>query len=291
MPALPVLLDRLAGAVEKSAALDGVAEAIQKVTSLIPQGVVKDTLSGTQIGHPAHPLLVAVPIGTFTGALALDLTGERDASRTLIGVGLLTAIPTTATGWSDWSETNGAERRVGLVHALANAAGLALFAASYLARRRGGSGQLLAVAGYSAMGVGGWLGGHLTYAMGVGVDTTAFEGFPTEWADVCADTDLVPGEPFGGHADGEPVLLMRDGTAIRAIADRCSHRGAPLHEGPVEDGCIVCPWHQSRFSLVDGTVQQGPATRLQEPFEVRVLDGRVQVRRDEERSLRKNPVS
>lgn len=291
MPALPALLDRLVRAVETSSALDGVGDAAQKVTSLIPQGTVKDTLSGTQIGHPAHPLLVTVPIGTFTGALALDLTGEPAASRTLIGVGLLSALPTTLTGWSDWSETQGAERRVGLVHALSNVTGLALFGASYLARRRGGSGRLLAVAGYSVLGVGGWLGGHLTYAMGVGVDTTAFEAFPTDWVDVCADTDLEAGKPFGGHAGDEPVLLVREGTAIRVIADRCSHRGAPLHEGEVEDGCIVCPWHQSSFSLADGSVQRGPATRPQETFEVRVQSGRVQVRRDEERSLRTNPVT
>ncbi len=288
---MPALLDRLVGAVEHSTALDGVADVVQKVTSLIPQGTVKDTLSGTQIGHPAHPLLVTVPIGTFTGALALDLTGERRASRTLIGFGLLSALPTALTGWSDWSETQGAERRVGLVHALSNVTGLALFTGSYVARRRGGRGQLLAVAGYSVLGVGGWLGGHLTYAMGVGVDTTAFESFPTDWVDVCADTDLLPGKPFGGHAGDEPVLLVRDGTAIRAIADRCTHRGAPLHEGEVADGCIVCPWHQSSFSLEDGSVRQGPATRPQEPFEARVQDGRVLVRRDEERGLRTSPVS
>lgn len=291
MPALPALLERLVAAVETLTALDGVADSVQKMTSLIPQGTVKDTLSGTAIGHPAHPLLVSVPIGTFTGALALDATGQPRASRTLIGVGLLSSLPTALTGWSDWSETRGAERRVGLVHALSNLTGLTLLTASYLTRRGGGSGRMLAVGGYSVLGVGGWLGGHLTYAMGVGVDTTAFSSFPTDWADVCAETDLVPGEAFGGHGGDEPVLLVREGTVIRAIADRCSHRGAPLHEGQIEDGCIVCPWHSSKFSLADGSVVQGPATRPQEAFEVRVIDGRVQVRRDEERSLRTNPVS
>ena len=75
------------------------------------------------------------------------------------------------------------------------------------------------------------------------------------------------------------------------LADRCTHRGAPLHEGELLAGCIVCPWHGSEFAL-DGSVVHGPATRPQAAYEVRVVDGQVLVRRaDEPRTLRTNPVS
>lgn len=290
MPMLPDLLERLTGAIETSTALDRAAELGQKVSSLIPQGPVKDLLSGTYIGHPLHPVLVTLPIGAFTGALALDVTGDAVASRRLIGLGLLTSVPTAATGLSDWGDTQGAERRIGLVHWASNVVGLGLLTASYVSRRRGGGGKLSALAGYSALGVGGWLGGHLSYALGVGVDTTAFSHLPADWADACAESDLVPGELLGVEAGGEPLLLVRQGTAIRALADRCTHRGAPLHEGEIKDGCVVCPWHDSAFDLVDGSVQQGPATRPQQAFETRIVDGRVQVRHDEQRALRTNPV-
>lgn len=45
---------------------------------------------------------------------------------------------------------------------------------SYLARKRGarGHGRLLSLAGSSALGAGGWLGGHLTYTLGAGVKTS-----------------------------------------------------------------------------------------------------------------------
>src|SRR4051794_21269874 len=107
MPGLPDLLERLADTLEKATALDRPVGAVQQVTGKLPPGLVKDTLSGTQIGHPAHPLLVTLPIGAFTWATVLDLTkGDERAARRLIGLGILSAVPTALTGLSDWSDTN-----------------------------------------------------------------------------------------------------------------------------------------------------------------------------------------
>ncbi|MGI8667928.1 MAG: Rieske (2Fe-2S) protein, partial [Jatrophihabitans sp.] len=138
----------------------------------------------------------------------------------------------------------------------------------------------------------GWLGAHLSYARGVGVDTTAFQVAPAEWADVLPDEQLPPDTPTLVHADGVPVLLLRRGTTVHALADRCTHRGAPLHEGALAGDCIVCPWHDSSFRITDGQVVDGPATRSQPVYEVRLRYGSIQVRRREEPgSLRTNPVS
>jgi phenylpropionate dioxygenase-like ring-hydroxylating dioxygenase large terminal subunit len=109
---------------------------------------------------------------------------------------------------------------------------------------------------------------------------------------VAAEADVVSGRLLAASAGGVPVLLTRapDGTPV-VLADRCTHRGAPLHEGELRDGCIVCPWHGSEFAL-GGSVVRGPATRPQAAYEVQVVDGRVLVRRaDEPRTLRTNPVS
>ncbi|MEO7745611.1 MAG: Rieske 2Fe-2S domain-containing protein [Actinomycetota bacterium] len=292
MPLLSQTLERLVAAVETNTSLDAPADRLAKLTGAIPAGPLKDTLSGTEVGHPLHPVLVTVPIGSVASAIVLDLTGgDRDASRRLIGLGILSSLPAAATGLSDWSDTEGAERRVGLVHAASNTVGLALLTASWLSRRGGGGGRLLALAGFGVMGAGGWLGGHLSYALGVGVDTTAFMSPPTDWTDVCADTDLLEGQPQSFTVRDMPVLLVRNEGRVRALGDRCTHRGAPLHEGPIVDGCIECPWHASRFSLDDGAVVRGPATRPQPAFEVQVSGGRVRVRRAEERALRLNPAS
>ncbi|MCU0900507.1 MAG: Rieske 2Fe-2S domain-containing protein [Cypionkella sp.] len=49
---------------------------------------------------------------------------------------------------------------------------------------------------------------------------------------------------------GTPVVLFRDGPAIRALPDRCPHRMAPLSAGKVTGGLITCPYHGWQF---DGT--------------------------------------
>lgn len=285
-------------ALEDVRGLDRLAEPLASVVSkVVGRGPLNDLLSGTQVGHPAHPALVLVPIGSWLSASLLDVAGgpqARPAATRLTGLGVLAAVPAALAGASDWTDTLGGERRVGLVHALANLGGVALFTGSWLARRRGRhtQGALLSAVGVLAATGSAWLGGHLTYALGVGVDTTAFQGLPQEWTDVAAEGDVAEGRALEVHADGTPVLLTRVGGAVVALADRCTHRGGPLHEGEIADGCVTCPWHGSRFELRDGSVQHGPATRPAATFEVRTSGGRVQVRRaGETRSLRTNPVS
>ncbi len=284
------LLERVVEASAGTALVGKVADLLGPLMKKIPEGPVKDTLSGTQLGHPVHPSLATAAIGLLTTTSVLDVAGEPRAARVTLAAGLVTALPTIAAGWSDWAETGGLEKRVGIVHSTTNAVGVGLYLASWKSRRDGGSGAALAAAGSALMAVGGWLGGHLSYAYGVGVDTTAFQAGPSGWTDVASSDDLTT-KPLAVHADGVPVVLVREGWHVRALADRCTHRGAPLSDGDVEDGCLVCPWHGSRFSLVDGSVEQGPATRPQPVYEVRESAGRLEVRRSEDRALRKNPVA
>jgi nitrite reductase/ring-hydroxylating ferredoxin subunit/uncharacterized membrane protein len=288
--------DRVLSQIEKAAWLDRIADvASAALHTVIRPGLVKDVLSGTPVGHPVHPLLVTLPIGSWVSATYLDVAGgakSRTAARRLVAFGAVMAVPAAITGASDWSDTSGAERRVGLVHSAANYTALSLYCGSWLARRRRRQavGVALAAVGGTILTASGWLGGHLSYALGVGVDTTAFQQLPTEWTDVAAES-AVTTEPRLVDAAGVAVLLMRDDGQIVALDDRCTHRGGPLHEGAVEAGCVTCPWHGSRFRLTDGSVVRGPATRPAPTFEVRVTGGRVQVRAsDEQRALRSNPV-
>ena len=294
MSAIAKTLDTIAGRIERLEILDKVGEplaaACQKV---LGRRGLTDVLSGTPIGHPAHPLLVAIPIGSWTPAMVFDLVGDRAGARRLIGVGILSTLPAIVTGLSDWASTDGGERRTGQVHAAANSVALASYTASWLARGRGRhtAGIVWSLLGATAMTAGGWLGGHLAYALGVGVDTTAFQHAEGEWSRVAADSEVATGQLGMAELDGVPLLLTRDsaGTVV-VMADRCSHRGGPLHEVVLEDGCVVCPWHDSAFAL-DGSVARGPATRPQPTYEVEVRVGEIFVRRsDEPRSLRTNPV-
>ena len=248
--------------------LDAVAEPIAStVRDVLPGGPVKDALSGTWLGHALHPVMQLAPLGTWMSAVILDLIGGEDsesAADLLIGTGLLASAPTFISGWSDYADSTTASasvRRIGIVHALANGTGALLFAGSLRARTRGarGKGKLLALAGMGAVSAGGWLGGHLSYAEGVGVDVTAFEDYPDDWTPVIAEAELADGAPHRAEVGGVPVMVVRDRGQVYALADHCSHRGGPLSDGEIDDGCVTCPWHGSRFRLSDGSVERGPA--------------------------------
>ena len=77
--------------------------------------------------------------------------------------------------------------------------------------------------------------------------------------------------------NGMPLLLVRKGAHIYAIAERCAHLGGPLSEGKLEGHAVRCPWHGSCFSLKDGRVLEGPSVHAQPVLEVRVRDGRIEV--------------
>lgn len=280
-------LHHLAERVGMAAFLDGPAEAVAGwVRGAVPRGPVKDTLSGTPLGHALHPLLTDLPIGTWTSAALLDLVGgraARPASRRLIAAGLLAAVPTAASGLNDWADTTPADdgvRRIGAVHAVANVAALGLHAASLAARRRGSHryGVALGFAGVGALAVGGHLGGHLSYAKAVGVDQTSFESGPEDWTEVLDDAALPEGELRGAEVDGHSVVLARLHGQIHALADRCAHRGGALHEGELVGECVECPLHGSRFRLADGAVERGPSAYPQPVYDVRVQSGRIALR-------------
>lgn len=289
------LLDSLADRLERASALDAVSAPLSAaVAKVLRRPGVTEVLSGSPIGHPLHPLLVTVPIGSWTGAAVLDALRQKKAARTMVGLGVLASAPTVLSGLSDWSDTMEGEQRVGVVHGLLNTATLGLYAASWVARRRGrdGLGFVLTLPAMGLLGVSGWLGGHLSYALGVGIDTTAFQQLEVDWTDAAAAADVITGTLVKCDLGATAVVLTRlpEGRVV-AFADRCTHRGGPLDEGTVVDGCVECPWHGSRFNLSDGSVETGPATRPQAAYEVREVGGRIEVRRgDEARSLRSNPV-
>jgi nitrite reductase/ring-hydroxylating ferredoxin subunit/uncharacterized membrane protein len=269
-------------------ALDAPASALSGwIRGAIPKGPIKDAVSGTWLGHAVHPMLTDLPIGFWSSALALDWIGGRDAAPAadrLVALGLGATLPAVVTGSSEWADStvgNPAVSRVGLVHALVNVAATTLFAGSWAARRSGsrGLGKLLGLAGGSVLAGGGYLGGHLSLAQGIGVDQTVFEGGTEEWRDVLAESELDGGRPRCVEVDGTPVLVVRDRGELVALADRCAHRGGALHEGEIEDGCVVCPLHGSRFRLRDGSVERGPSAYPQPVWETRVREGRVEVRR------------
>lgn len=281
----PRALEQLIDNIARTEWIDKVAvPAKDKVSQVIPKGPVKDLLSGTWLGHPLHPMLTDLPIGFWTSAMAVDfLTGKRGhkAADRLIALGVLSAVPTAASGLSDWSDTIGEDRRLGVAHAAGNVVAVGLYSWSWVARKRGKrvKGVALSVLGAGAATAGAYLGGHLAWRKGVNVDRHAWDHPSDDWAGVTLEAPLVDGDPVLVTVGDDKVLIVRDGDVVHALSDVCSHMGGPLHEGPVEDGCVTCPWHQSSFRLDDGSVVHGPATAPQPAYDVRLEGDRLALRR------------
>jgi nitrite reductase/ring-hydroxylating ferredoxin subunit/uncharacterized membrane protein len=249
---------------------------------------IRNFLNGTWLGEPLHVVLTDVPVGAWTVAMAfdaLDLVYDRRelarACETSIGIGLLAAAGAAVTGMTDWSDVDPPARRAGLIHGLLNLSGAALFATSLLLRKKKcrHSGRIAGVLGYAVMSYAAHLGGKLVYEQRVGVDRTAGQVFPDQFAAVLPETSLLDGKLTRAMYQGTPILLVRRGDRVFAMAETCSHFSGPLSEGKLEGDTVVCPYHFSRFALEDGRVIDGPAVHPQPCLEVRTRNGQIEVRR------------
>ncbi|GAA0584915.1 hypothetical protein GCM10010172_82390 [Paractinoplanes ferrugineus] len=273
---------------ETARSLDPVSDRIQAVVNglPVPRGL-RDLLHGTKIGHALHPVLVQVPVGSFVSSAILDLMpGTRRAATTLVAVGVAGAVPAVAAGWVDWAQMTKDRRRVGIVHAAANAVAVGLYVTSLVERLRGNQarGRTLGFAGLSVAGLGAYLGGHLAYAQSSGTNQAAPEivRIPEEWTVAGSLASLPDRKPAVRTVGDVAVLFYRDGDEVSAMIERCGHETAPLGDGEVigegRDACIVCPWHGSTFRLRDGVVRHGPAAGDQPTLPCRVRAGNVEVR-------------
>ncbi|MET8564304.1 Rieske (2Fe-2S) protein [Streptomyces flaveolus] len=68
--------------------------------------------------------------------------------------------------------------------------------------------------------------------------------------------------PEGGgkiFKDQGVVVTQPSAGTYKAFSSKCTHQGCAV--GSVANGVIVCPCHNSEFSVTDGSVKKGPATR------------------------------
>ncbi len=249
---------------------------------------IRNFLNGTWLGEPLHVVLKDVPIGAWTVAMvfdALDLLRNRRefalAANTSIAIGLVGAAGAAATGVTDWSDVDPPARRLGITHGLLNLGVTALFATSLILRRRKArtEGRILAALGYALMSYAAHLGGKMVYEHRVGVDRTAGQIFPEKFVAVLPESQLAANKPTRAMHDGVPILLVRRGERLFAMAETCSHFSGPLSEGKLVGDSVVCPYHASRFALEDGRVLDGPAVHPQPCLEARACNGWIEVRK------------
>jgi len=275
--------------------LDPVGETIQKAVGAFydslgaPGKSLKDLMHGTTVlGHPLHPAITDLPIGAWSVGVLADwlfvTTGRVPAVAGDLGlaIGVAAAIVAAMTGYTDHHETVGHGRRAATVHGLTMTVVVVIELVSMGMRlwapdMRTGA-IVLATGAWLLAVVGGYVGGHLTFAMGTVVNHNAFFEGPMEFVRVGSREDFPEGEMRRVEAEGLPVVIMRREGLLHAIGAVCSHAGGPLQEGKLEGEVVTCPWHYSRFRFGDGKVVGGPATFDQPPLLVRERGGAVEVK-------------
>jgi len=147
-------------------------------------------------GHPFHPILVTVPIGSWVASLVFDIASRftatpaflTEGSTWLIATGVIGAVLAAAVGFLDlFAIPTGTKAfRTGLTHMTLNLAVLAAYTGNFLWRRATESDTavasgplLLSAAALAALAVSGHLGGKLAYRYGVRVvdESVQAEGY------------------------------------------------------------------------------------------------------------------
>lgn len=293
------LPERTLAALDRQEWIDPLAARLQEAVGRLLDGggarsrAARNFLHGVWLGHPLHPVLVDLPIGAWSAALLLDLWDAASeggptspvahAADGIIALGVGASLLAAAAGLADWRHTSGRQRRMGFLHGVLNAGAVTLYGGALVLRRAGARrvGRVTAALGYALTVTAAYLGGHLVFAERLGVRHTADVPPPQEFVPVLPTQALVPGQPQRVEAGGFPVLLVRQGTRVFALADICTHLGCSLAEGRLEGETIVCPCHGSRYALADGRALEGPTAYPQTVLETRIHNGQVEVRRAE----------
>jgi uncharacterized membrane protein len=148
-------------------------------------------------GHPFHPILVTVPIGSWVASFVFDVASHlvgrpgplTEGSVWLIAIGVLGAVAAAMVGFLDLLAipTGTPAFRTALLHMTLNLLVTAAYAVGFLWRRGGAdSGDPVAVGqmvlsgvSLAVLAVSGALGGKLAYHYGVRVadEATQAQGF------------------------------------------------------------------------------------------------------------------
>ncbi|MCS5710894.1 Rieske 2Fe-2S domain-containing protein [Candidatus Berkiella aquae] len=100
----------------------------------------------------------------------------------------------------------------------------------------------------------------------------------SEWFDFTTKEACQPGHPIVKAINGHPIALFNLNGEYYAIEDSCPHQGLPLSDGPVLGNEIICPYHGARFCIKTGEVTAPPAYEDLPTFEVRIIEGMIQVK-------------
>jgi len=99
----------------------------------------------------------------------------------------------------------------------------------------------------------------------------------SDWVDVGSADALEDSASLSADIDGLALLVVRCGSELYAIEDRCTHDGEPLDGAEIESCRIICPRHGAQFCVRTGEALTPPAYEPLRTYKVRVDGGRILV--------------
>lgn len=94
---------------------------------------------------------------------------------------------------------------------------------------------------------------------------------------VLSAAEVPPGTKKAIEVAGRSILICHSNERLFAVSNICSHANEKLECGRMSRGWIACPVHGARFELASGRAMNPPAVRPIATYEVRVVDGWIEI--------------
>ncbi len=90
-------------------------------------------------------------------------------------------------------------------------------------------------------------------------------------------TEVPPGSMRAITFAGREIVICHTREGVFALDNICTHAHARMCEGRLRATRLVCPLHGASFDVRDGKVLGPPAVMPLRSFQVRVVDGNIQI--------------
>jgi hypothetical protein len=108
---------------------------------------VRNFLHGVWLGHPLHPVITDIVVGSATATAILDVAEAAGAEQRIapandivLATGIISGLSAAAAGITDWHVLKGKPKRIGFLHMLMNISATTLYILSFIARKSGNRG-------------------------------------------------------------------------------------------------------------------------------------------------------
>ena len=98
-----------------------------------------------------------------------------------------------------------------------------------------------------------------------------------DWIPIATVDECPPGASIERLAADRMVAVANVAGTFHALDGLCPHQGGPLGTGRLCGTTLTCPWHGWQFDVATGR-HATSATVRQPVHEIRVVDGRLEVR-------------